>query len=67
MLREGGNVSNNTLKILSKQYQSEFSHKYACWANNHNGWSKQKKLNRKIAKKKLRRQQENEIKKEYGY
>ena len=45
----------NELKCLSKQDQSEFDHKYACWANNHNGWSKMKKLNRKLAKKRLRR------------
>lgn len=45
----------NELKRLAKQYQSEFSHKHAYWANNHNGWSKMKKLNRKLAKKRLRR------------
>jgi len=36
-------------------YQSEFSHKYACWANNHAGWAKMKKLNRRLAKRKLNR------------
>lgn len=36
-------------------YQSEFSHLFAAWANNHNGWSKMKKLNKKIAKKRERR------------
>ena len=45
----------NELKRLAKQDQSEFDHKYACWANNHNGWAKMKKLNRKLAKKRLRR------------
>ncbi|WP_332653139.1 hypothetical protein [Chryseobacterium sp.] len=35
-------------------YQSEFSHQYACWANNHNGWSKMKKLNSRIAKVRLK-------------
>ena len=35
--------------------QSEFSHRYACWANNHNGWSKQKKDNKRIAKRKFKR------------
>ena len=45
----------NILNILYKQDKSEFDHKYACWANNHNGWSKMKKLNRKLAKKRLRR------------
>lgn len=45
----------------SDNYQSEFSHRYACWANNHNGWSKMKKLNRKLFKKKFRRETEKEI------
>jgi len=35
--------------------QSEFSHRWACWANNHRGWAKMKKANRKLAKKRLRR------------
>lgn len=41
-------------------YQSEFSHHFACWANNHRGWAKMKKSNKKIAKKRLR----NELRKE---
>lgn len=49
------------LKLLSKQYQSEFSHKYACWAKNHNGWSKQKNQNRRIAKAKLKAELKKEI------
>ena len=36
--------------------QWEFDHKYACWANNHRGWAKMKKANRKLAKKRLRRE-----------
>lgn len=36
-------------------YQSEFSHRFACWANNHRGWAKMKKFNKKLAKKRLRR------------
>lgn len=27
-------------------FQSEFSHRCACWANNHNGWAKMKKPTR---------------------
>ena len=27
-------------------YQSEFSHRYACWARNHRGWAKMKKFNK---------------------
>lgn len=28
---------------FSENHQSWFSHDYACWANNHNGWRKMKK------------------------
>lgn len=37
-------------------HQSEFSHHFACWANNHRGWAKMKKFNKKVAKKRLRRE-----------
>lgn len=30
---------------FSEYRQSWFSKRYACWANNHNGWSKMKKKN----------------------
>lgn len=36
--------------------QSEFSHCFACWANNHMGWAKAKKANKKIAKKREKRE-----------
>ena len=32
-------------------WQSEFSHRYACWANNHRGWAKMKKANKRLAKR----------------
>lgn len=35
--------------------QSEFSHRFACWANNHMGWAKMKRFNKKIAKKRERK------------
>lgn len=35
--------------------QSNFSHWYATWANNHRGWAKMKKRNKRIAKKRLKR------------
>ena len=41
--------------------QSEFSHHFACWANNHRGWAKMKKFNKKVAKKRLRRETRKEI------
>ena len=46
---------------FSNKYQSWFSKKFAAWANNHNGWSKMKKKNRKIFKKKFRRETDKEI------
>lgn len=52
-------------EVARRQYsdngQSEFSHRWACWANNHNGWSKMKKLNRKLFKKKFRRETKREV------
>ena len=41
--------------------QSEFSHYFACWANNHRGWAKMKKQNKKIAKKRERREWKKDI------
>ena len=42
--------------------QSAFEHYYACWASsNHQGWSKMKKLNRRIAKKRMRRTEQKRI------
>ncbi len=32
-------------------WQSEFDHHYACWAANHRGWAKMKRLNKRMAKK----------------
>lgn len=42
-------------------YQSEFSHRFACWANNHNGWAKMKKDNKRIAKKRLKREWKSDV------
>ena len=50
-----------TRRQFSDRCQSWFSKKYACWANNHNGWSKMKKKNRKLFKKKFRRETKKEI------
>ena len=41
-------------KYIQKE-QSEFSHRWACWANNHMGWAKMKKKNRRLAKRRMRR------------
>lgn len=48
-------------KQFSNNHQSWFSLDCACWANNHNGWRKMKKKNRKLFKKKYRRETEKEI------
>ena len=38
-------------------WQSEFSHSFACWANNHNGWAKAKKANKRLAKRRIKQEQ----------
>ena len=53
-----------TRRQFSNKGQSKFDKRYACWANNHNGWSKMKKINRKLFKKKFRREVEKEIENE---
>ena len=45
------------------EFQSEFSHRYACWAYNHRGWAKMKKSNKKLAKKREKRVWQKEAKK----
>ena len=45
-------------------YQSEFDHRWACWANNHNGWAKLKKMNRRLAKRKIAREAQRDIQNE---
>ena len=49
---------------FSDNGQSWFSKRWACWANNHNGWSKMKKKNRRLFKKKFREETKKEIKRE---
>ena len=53
-----------TRRQASNRWQSLFSKEYACWAINHNGWSKMKKQNRRLFKKKFRRETDREIKNE---
>ena len=49
---------------FSDRGQSWFSKRYACWTNNHNGWSKMKNKNKRMFKKKFRRETEKEIQNE---
>lgn len=37
--------------------QSEFSHRYAAWAQNHRGWAKMKVYNRRMAKRREKRRE----------
>ena len=46
------------------EFQSEFDHRFTCWANNHNGRSKAKKYNKKLAKRRERRAWRKEIENE---
>lgn len=51
------------MRISFKKYllwESEFSHRWACWANNHRGWVKMKKSNKRLAKRKMYREMERE-------
>ena len=54
----------NIYKGLIDIWQDEFEHRYACWANNHRGWAKAKKANKRIAKKRERRQYRKEMEEE---
>jgi len=42
-------------------YEDKFDRKFACWANNHDGWSKAKKQNRKEARQKLKEELKKEL------
>ena len=44
--------------------QSEFSHRYACWANHRNNWAIRKADNRKLAKARLKQIERQKIRKE---
>lgn len=46
---------------LYLDYQSNFDHDYACWALNHGGWRKMKKLNRRVAKRRMYREEKEAV------
>ena len=50
---------------FSENKQSWFLYRYAAWANNHNGWSKMKKKNRRRFKRKFRNEYRKIIDEEY--
>ena len=47
-------MSRSRLKRLTEE--DRFARRFACWANNHCGWSKAKKQNRRTAKRRLKRE-----------
>ncbi len=50
--------SRSDLKRLTEE--DRFVRAFACWANNHKGWSKTKKRNRRLARRRLRRREDDE-------
>ncbi len=44
-------------------YESEFGHRFCCWAANHMGWAKMKKANKRIAKRRMKQ----DLKKQLQY
>ena len=54
-----------TRRQYSDRKQSEFSHQCASWVNNHNGWAKMKRKNRKLFKKKFREETRKEIESQF--
>lgn len=52
---------------FSDNGQSWFSKQYACWANNHRGWQKMKKKNKRIFKRRFRQETEKIVKEYLDY
>lgn len=50
-----------TRRQFSDNCQSWFSYHYACWANNHRGWQKMKKINRRKFKRKYKQEMNKEV------
>ncbi len=50
-----------TRRQFSDNWQSWCSKRWSGWANNHNGWSKMKKKNRRLFKKRFREETRKEI------
>ena len=42
----------------------EFEHRFTCWANHRNNWSKAKAFEKRYAKRRLRQKQKDETEKE---
>lgn len=50
-------MKRSLLSRYRKWYQSEFEKRFCCWAINHGGWRKMKKQNRRLAKRKMCREE----------
>ena len=57
-------MKQNNIWKSKLDYQSEFDHRFACWANNHSGWAKMKKFNKRLAKRRLKQDLQKQIDKE---
>ena len=51
--------SRSDLKRLTEE--DRFSRWFATWASNHGGWRKAKKMNRRLAKRRLKRRADNDF------
>ena len=57
-------MKQNNIWKSKLDYQSEFSHRFACWANNHNGWARMKKFNKRLAKRRLKQELQRDLRDE---
>lgn len=61
MYKQTGSKAEYTRRQFSNKFQSRFDQIFACWANNHNGWRKMVKVNRKAFKRKFKQETKKEI------
>lgn len=61
MYKQTGSKSEYNRRQFSNKFQSRFDQMFACWANNHNGWRKMVKVNRKAFKRKFKQETKKEI------
>lgn len=43
-------------RFKKSSYEDKFDRKYACWAQNHKGWRKYKRSNRRMARRVAKRE-----------
>ena len=59
-------MKQNNIWKSKLDFQSEFDHRFACWANNHNGWARMKKFNKRLAKRRLKNELRKELNEQRG-